>query len=72
MARVVIGVPKSETVDAVQNRRKPGGLHSFGRLSTMRKLAIRRVGSGQRRGRLSMVDCQTDRTNGDRSELLVS
>jgi len=34
--------------DAVQNRRKPGWLHSFGRLSTMRKLAIRRVWSVSR------------------------
>jgi hypothetical protein len=63
-------VPKSETVDAVQNRRMPGCLHSFGRLSTMRKLAIRRV--GQCRAHLSMVDCQTDRTYGDRSESLVT
>ena len=47
--------------DAVQNRRKPGWLHSFGRLSTMRKLAIRRV-CGQCRGCLSMVNCQTDWT----------
>lgn len=63
-------VPKSETVDAVQNRRKRGCLHSFGRLSTMRKLAIRRV--GQCRAYLSVVDCQTDRTHGDRSESLVT
>ena len=38
--------------------------------SPMRKLAIRRV--GQCRAHLSMVDCQTDRTYGDRSESLVT